>query len=195
MSIVTNGFLVKKLGMTRIFEENRVVPVTLAEIVKNEVIEKKDKDKVVLGVFKKNKLKKNNNKNFVFKKEFKVDEKNFDKLKIGEEIDLSNLLDLKKCFIISKSKGKGFAGVIKRYNFSRGPETHGSHHHRKPGSIGQCASPARVIRGKKMPGRMGNDKVTLKNIEIVDIDTKNNVIAIKTPVPGSINCIFEIYPS
>lgn len=85
------------------------------------------------------------------------------------------------------SKGRGFAGVIRRYGFQRGRETHGSHNHRVPGSIGACATPSRVFRGKKMPGRMGNDRVTVKNLELVRVDKENNLLFVKGAVPGTRN--------
>ena len=82
--------------------------------------------------------------------------------------------------------------MIKRYNFSRGPETNGSHHHRRPGSIGACAKPGRVHKGKKLPGRMGTDKTTLRDCMVVHIDSEDNLIAIKGSLPGAKNSIITI---
>ncbi|MCK5266950.1 MAG: 50S ribosomal protein L3 [Spirochaetes bacterium] len=97
--------------------------------------------------------------------------------------------------ITATSKGKGFQGVMKRYNFSGGKKTHGSHFHRAPGSIGQCASPAKVFKGKKMPGRMGNKQVTVQHLKIVSVDPERNLIIVKGAVPGAISGIVNIKKS
>ena len=106
---------------------------------------------------------------------------NIDIFKIGETIDVSGT-----------TKGKGFSGVIKRHGFHGGKKTHGSHSHRIPGSIGCSAWPAKVIKGKKMPGQFGNTKKTIRNLEIVDIRPEENLILIKGAIPGSKNGIVEI---
>jgi len=93
--------------------------------------------------------------------------------------------------VTGTSKGKGFAGTIKRYNFARGPMTHGSHNHRAPGSIG-AVNAARVFKGTKMAGRMGNERVTIQNLEVVKIDTEKNLILVKGAVPGPKNSIVYI---
>ena len=94
--------------------------------------------------------------------------------------------------VTGHSKGRGFAGVIKRWGFSGGRKTHGSRSHRVPGSIGMSATPGRVVKGKKMPGRMGNQKTTIKNLKVVDVRPDMGVIALKGAVPGSKNSILEI---
>jgi large subunit ribosomal protein L3 len=91
------------------------------------------------------------------------------------------------------SKGRGFQGTIKRHGFSRGPETHGNRNHRKPGSIGNSAWPAKVIKGKKLPGHMGTDKVTVKNLTIVDIKHDDNLILVKGAVPGYKTSVVEVH--
>ena len=90
------------------------------------------------------------------------------------------------------SKGKGFQGTVKRHNFSRGPVTHGSHNVRAPGSIGASAFPARVFKGMRMPGQMGNKRVTQKGLEVADVDAERNLLLIKGSVPGGKNAILEI---
>ncbi len=92
---------------------------------------------------------------------------------IGDKVDVSGI-----------SKGRGFQGVIKRHGFSRGPETHGNRNHRKPGSIGNSAWPGKVFKGKKLPGRMGQNQKTLKNLTIIDIKHEDNLLLIKGAVPG-----------
>jgi len=180
------GILGKKLGMTRVIEDDgRVIPVTLIECEPNEVHQVKTEEKdgypaIVLGFSKLAKPKKT--KKFAHLKEVRIDEG--EEYKKGDTIDLGKFNEVKEVEVSGISKGKGFAGVIKRWNFSRGPETHGSHHHREPGSIGACAKPGRVAKGKKMPGHMGVDKVTLKKVKVAHLDAKNNVIGLKGPIPG-----------
>ncbi len=174
--------------MTRIFQDDgRVIPITAVECNPNEILQIKTAEKdgypaIVLGF---SKLRKpNKTKKFKYLKEFKIPKEEIETYKKGDEINLENFKEVENVTVCAKSKGKGFQGVIKRYNFSRGPETHGSHHHRKPGSIGACTKPGRVHKGKKLPGRMGNDKITLKNVPIISIDTEKNIICIKGAIPG-----------
>ena len=128
--------------------------------------------------------KRKSDKIFTFKvlKDFRVDEP--EKFKEGSKLDLSNFAIGDKVKITGTSKGKGFQGVMKRWNFSGGPASHGSRFKRRPGAIGMCATPSRVLKGKKMPGRYGGKKVTLKRISIVDILEDKNVILVKGGVPG-----------
>lgn len=180
------GILGKKLGMTRIIQDDgRVIPVTVVHCEPNEISQVKTTDKdgypaIVLGFSKLEKPKKT--RKYRFLKEVHIDEQ--EEYKKGEQVTLEKFKDIKDVIVTATSKGKGFQGVIKRHNFSRGPETHGSHHHREPGSIGACAKPGRVHKGKKMPGQMGNARVTLQKIKVVNLDTKNNLIALKGPLPG-----------
>ncbi len=180
------GLIGKKIGMTRIFQEDgKSIPVTVLECKPNEIVCMKNEDKdgysaVALGA---NPLKKTRKtKKYFSVKEFKIDE--IDEYKAGNEIKVGIFNGVERVKITSVSKGKGFQGGIKRHNFSRGPETHGSHHHREIGSIGACASPGRVAKGKKMPGRMGGAQVTVRQVKVVSVDEKNNLIAIKGAVPG-----------
>jgi large subunit ribosomal protein L3 len=117
-------------------------------------------------------------------KEIRLDDFNSE-YKVGDTIDLSvfNVGDMVK--ITGISKGKGFAGVIKRYNFHRGPVTHGSHNIRKPGSVGMCATPRKVLKGKKMPGRMGGVQVTTQPTKVINILNDDNIILVKGSVPGT----------
>jgi large subunit ribosomal protein L3 len=116
-------------------------------------------------------------------REFVVD--NPEEYNLGQEItvDMFNVGD--RVDVVGTTKGRGFAGVIKRYGFHRGPMTHGSRNVRRPGSIGCSAWPAKVIKGKKMPGQYGNDRKTIRNLEIVDIRPEDNVILVKGSVPGA----------
>ncbi|PIR53912.1 50S ribosomal protein L3 [Candidatus Peregrinibacteria bacterium CG10_big_fil_rev_8_21_14_0_10_42_8] len=185
-----NGRICTKIGMSRVFTENGdAVPVTYLKVEPNHVIRTKTKEKdgynaVVLGINPKKWRTRKGNEHTKYStiKEWEVE--SLDGLEAGKELTSEEFTTDAKVQITGVSKGKGFQGVIRRHNFSRGPETHGSHHHRKPGSIGMCEFPGRVMKGKKMPGRMGNDQITLKKREILNCDVEKGVIAVKGPVPG-----------
>lgn len=183
-----SGILGTKLGMTRIFQDDgRVIPVTVVKCDPNEITQIKTVDKdgypaIVLGF---SKLKKpTKTRKFRHLKEFRVNGNDVESYKKGDQVTLESFQEVEMVKVCSVSKGKGFQGVIKRHNFSRGPESHGSHHHREPGSIGSCAKPGRVARGKKMPGRMGHAQVTLSRVKIVNLNPENNTICLKGALPG-----------
>ncbi|BBA84832.1 50S ribosomal protein L3 [endosymbiont of Pachyrhynchus infernalis] len=189
----------KKAGMSRLFLENgSSIPVTLIYLIDNYIIDiynninnisklkitiKSNNNKInksILGVFKKNNIKVNKIWEF----------NNFNKYKnsdIGNKIDISFLKDIKKVDITGYSKGKGFSGVIKRWNFKSQDSTHGnSLSHRAPGSIGQNQSPGRVFKNKKMSGHYGCVKVTTKNLKIIDFNINNKILVIKGSCSGLI---------
>ena len=112
--------------------------------------------------------------------------------KVGDDVTVSGFEPGQKVKVAGISIGKGFQGGIKRHNFSRGPVSHGSHNVRAPGSIGAIAFPARVFKGMRMPGQMGNKRVTQKGLEIADVDADRNLLLIKGSVPGSRNGIVEV---
>jgi large subunit ribosomal protein L3 len=120
---------------------------------------------------------------FQFLQEFRLD--SVEGLEVGQELDVSQFEIGQRVNVIGFSKGRGFAGVIKRWNFHRGPESHGSMSHRAPGSIGASAYPSRVIKGKKMPGRLGDTQVTLASLQVVDIRPESNLLLLKGAVPGA----------
>lgn len=183
------GIIGKKLGMSQIIQDDgRVIPVTFVHCQPNTVVQVKTESNdgypaIVLGFD----AYKNPSKNKTYKtvKEFRVE--NPDDYRKDQKVDLNQLKDVETVTVTSTSKGKGYQGVIKRHKFSRGPETHGSHHHREPGSIGMCAKPGRVMKGKKMPGHMGFQKVTLLDRPVVKIIPEKDLIAIKGPVTGANN--------
>lgn len=184
-----SGILGKKIGMTRLIEDDgRVIPITVVQCEPNEIAQVKTTEKdgypaLVLGF---SKLKKpTKTKQFRHLKEFRLNDKNDVEYKKGDSITVENFQEIKSVQVTSNSKGKGFQGVIKRHNFARGPESHGSGHHREPGSIGACAKPGRVNKGKKLPGRMGGDQVTLKKVKIAYINSERHLIGLKGPVPGA----------
>lgn len=183
------GIIGKKLGMSQVIQDDgRVIPVTYLVCEPNEVVHVKTEDKdgypaIVLGFD----AYKNPGKNKKFKtlKEFRVE--NTEEYKKGQMVSVDILKEVPAVTITATSKGKGYQGVMKRHNFAGGPATHGSTFHRRPGSVGMCAKPGRVIKGKKLPGQMGNDCVTLKNRSVVSVVESEHVIAIKGPVPGAMN--------
>jgi large subunit ribosomal protein L3 len=177
----------RKLGMTQLFNElGEQIPATMIRIEPAVIsqIRKKKKDgyraiQVAVGGGKKQ------GKERLYKKEFRIwtDQSEADKFKVGDKLAGQLLAPTQSVNVTGFSKGHGFQGVIKRHNFSRGPMSHGSRHHRSTGAIGQCEMPSRVFKGKKMPGRMGGGRVTIKNLKFVKQD--QDIIYLKGGVPGS----------
>ena len=180
------GIIGKKLGMTRVIQDDgRVIPITVLHCEPNEVTQVKTVEKdgypaIVLGLSVLKKPKKT--KKFHYLKEFRIDEKT--EVKKGDKVSVEMFSEGDTVKISGKSKGKGFQGNIKRHNYHRGPMSHGSHYHRRPGSMGASSSPSRVFKGKKLPGQMGSSRVTMQNLEIVHVDTERNAIMVKGAVPG-----------
>ncbi len=196
---MVNGLLGRKLGMTRVFtEDGRWIDVTLLEAGPCMVVQRKTHDKdgyeavqVGFGEKRESRCTKPLRGHFKqaglepkrFLREFRVETK--DELKPGDEIRTDIFKAGDRVDVSGTTKGKGFAGVIKRHGFGGGPGGHGSNFHRIPGSIGQSADPAKVYKGKRMPGRMGNDKRTTQNIEVVDVDAQKNLLIVRGSVPGA----------
>ncbi len=188
----------KKIEMSQIFDEKgNVIPVTLVKAGPCYIsqIKTKEKDKyesVQIGFEKieDKKIKKSQkSKPYRYLREFQIS--NF-KFQIGDKIDVSVFQEGDKVKISGISKGKGFAGAVKKWGFHGRPATHGTkHEERTIGSIGS-AFPQRVIKGKKMPGRMGSERVTVKNLKIAKIDLENNLIAVKGAIPGRRGTLLEI---
>jgi len=197
----------KKLGMTRIFDkEGKAFAVTLIQagpcvITQVKTQEKdgynalqlgfgdakeKNISKPMLGHLKKSSCKCNHISEIVVSENDEAL-----KSKLGDKISVEIFDNDEIVEITGVGKGKGFSGVIKRHHFSRGPETHGSDHHRAPGSIG-CMFPQHVLKGKKLPGRLGGERTTVKGLKIVDIDKKNNLIAVSGAIPGAVKSIVAI---
>lgn len=196
---MVRGLLGKKLGMTRIFTEDGLwVDVTVVEAGPCTVVQRKTKetdgyDAVQLGFGQVKEKRCNKPRLGHFRKGGVEPKRSLRELRIPGESELKAGDEVKadifevgdRVDISGTSKGKGFAGVIKRHGFSGGPGGHGSHFHRAPGSIGQSADPAKVYKGKKMPGRMGNRKVTVKNLEILTVDPEKNLLLVRGSVPGA----------
>ena len=191
------GILGKKLGMTQIFtEEGIVVPVTVVEAGPNVVTQVKTVEKdgynAIQEGFEDAKEKSLNKPqkghlaaaNVLKKhlKEFRVDA--VEEFTVGQEIKADLFAAGEKIDVTGTSKGKGFQGPIKRHGQSRGPESHGSRYHRRPGSMGACSFPGRVFKNKKLAGHMGSVKVTVQNLEVVRVDADKNLILVKGAIPG-----------
>lgn len=180
--------------MTRVIQDDgRVIPMTVVQCNPNVVTQVKTAEKdgypaIVLGFCELSK--KSKAKRYQYIKEFRVEESA--EVKKGDAITVEIFNEGDQVKVTGTSKGKGFQGVMRRYNFRGGPRTHGSHQKREPGSVGACASPGKILRGQKMPGRMGGETVTVSRASVVYLDKKKNLIGIKGAVPGSNNSLVTI---
>lgn len=189
----------KKLGMTQIFDdEGRCIPVTVIEAGPCSVLQRKttktdgyEAIQIGFGAQKEQRV----SKPLVghYKKagvgtmhelrEVRVSAD--DETKAGDTLTAAIFEDIKFVDVLGVTKGKGFQGVMKRYGFGGGPATHGSHFHRRPGSIGMCEHPGRVFKSKKMPGQMGSTKITVQSLKVVQVRPEENLILLKGAVPGA----------
>ena len=199
----------KKVGMTQIFDEKgKVIPVTVIEagpcvVAQVKTVESDGYNAVQLGFgdVKESKVNKPIKGHFTKAKltlkkhlrEFRIDD--VASVKVGDELKADVFAKGDKVDIQGTSKGKGFQGVIKRHGQSRGPMGHGSMYHRRPGSMGPTSTPGRVFKGKKLPGRMGSNTITIQNLEVVSVDLDKNVILVKGSVPGANGAILKIKSS
>lgn len=195
---MVKGILGKKLGMTQVFDDKgRMLPVTVVEAGPCVVVQKKTAvrdgyDALQIG-FSETKerrlnrpllghLKKAGAKPLRLLREIRVD--NIDDFQVGQEIKVDIFSPGERVDVTGTSKGHGFAGVIKRHGTRRGPMSHGSKYHRRVGSMNAATLPSRVFKGKKMPGRMGGERVTVQGLELVRVDPERNLLLIKGSVPG-----------
>lgn len=201
-----NAIYGKKIGMTQLFDEDgKVIPVTVIEAAPNKVCQVKttatdgyEAVQLGFGTIKEQKVNKPMAGHFAkqgvepvrYLREVRVADGA--EHTVGEEVTVANFADVKKVDVTGTSKGKGFAGVMRRYGFGGGPGGHGAHFHRAPGSVGQCAYPSRVFKGVRLPGHMGCDTVTTKNLEVVRVDEDMNLIMLKGAVPGGKNGVVRI---
>jgi large subunit ribosomal protein L3 len=205
------AILGKKLGMTQVFsEDGTVTPVTVIEAgpCKVTAVRESERDgyaavQLAFGEVKQGKLTKAEEghlkkagaapmRHLVEFRDEDLGKDNDDPIKIGDDVTVSLFEAGQKVKVSGISIGKGFQGGIKRHNFSRGPVSHGSHNVRAPGSIGASTFPARVFKGMKMPGQMGNKRITQKGLEVADVDAERNLLLIKGSVPGSRNAVVEV---
>ncbi|GAC20502.1 50S ribosomal protein L3 [Paraglaciecola arctica] len=196
------GLIGRKVGMTRIFTEDGVsIPVTVIEATPNRVTQLRTDEtdgykalQVTAGEKKASRVNKAAAGHFAKAGveagrglwEFRLDNNEGEGIEVGSEITVEIFADTKMVDVVGTSKGKGFQGAIKRWNFSHQRNTHGnSLSHRAPGSIGQNQSPGKVFKGKKMAGQMGNKRVTMQSLDVVRVDTENNLLLVKGTVPGA----------
>jgi large subunit ribosomal protein L3 len=206
---MTIGLIGRKRGMTRVFtEQGDSIPVTVVEISPNRVTQVKTVEtdgyralQVTLGEKRTSLLNKAQVGHFSKAEveageglwELRLNDGEGEDLETGAELTVEQFETGQKVDVTGTSKGKGFAGVIKRHNFAMQDATHGnSLSHRAPGSIGQCQTPGRVFKGKKMAGHMGDERVTTQNLEVVKVDVERNLLLIKGAVPGAKNGQVEI---
>lgn len=200
---MTKGILGRKIGMTQVFAENGdLIPVTVVQAVPNIVLQKKtvetdgyeavqlgfeDKREKLTNKPEKGHAAKANTEPKRFVREFRGD----NELEVGQEVKVDIFAEGETVDVTGVSKGKGFQGAIKRHGQSRGPMSHGSRYHRRPGSMGPV-DPARVFKGKLLPGRMGGEQITVQNLQIVKVDVERNLLLIKGNVPGAKKALVKI---
>ena len=203
------GIIGKKVGMTQIFDEKgNVIPVTVIEagpcvVAQVKTVETDGYSAVQLGFgdVKEKKMNKPEKGHFAkanvankkHLREFKLDDAQ--NLKVGDEIKADVFVAGDKIDVQGITKGKGFQGVIKRHGQSRGPMGHGSMYHRRPGSMGPTSTPGRVFKGKRLPGHMGAQTISILNLEVVRVDLDKNVILVKGSVPGAKGAILKLKSS
>ncbi|MEE8715658.1 MAG: 50S ribosomal protein L3 [Coriobacteriales bacterium] len=196
-----NTILGRKIGMTQVWDENdNIVPVTVIQAGPCAISQVKTKEsdgycavQIGFGDIKEKNVSKPMKGHFAkagvtpvrYLREVHVPEG--EQHEVGETVTVSNFTDCAKVDVIGRSKGKGFQGTIRRWNFNAGPKTHGSHNYRAHGSVGQCSTPSRIHKGVKMPGHMGDDRVTVRNLQVVRVDEEQNLIVVKGAVPGAKN--------
>lgn len=209
---MTIGLVGRKLGMTRVFTEDGVsIPVTVIEVEANRVTQVKSLEsdgyvaiQITTGAKKANRLNKAEAGHFAKAGvdagrglwEFRLNESEAADVAVGAELNVGVFADVKKVDVTGTSKGKGFAGTVKRWNFRTQDMTHGnSRSHRVPGSIGQNQSPGKVFKGKKMAGHLGNERVTVQCLDVVRVDVERNLLLVKGAVPGATNGDLIVKPA
>lgn len=201
-----NAIYGKKLGMTQLFtDDDKLVAVTVIQAEPNTVCQVKTKEtdgyeavQLGFGEIKEKKVnkpmaghfKKQGTKPVKYLREVRVE--NAGEHKVGDTQSVAAFSDVKSVDVTATSKGKGFAGVMKRHGFAGGPGGHGAHFHRAPGSVGMCATPSRVLKGMRMPGHMGCETVTVKNLSVMRVDEEQNLILVKGAIPGGKNGIVRV---
>jgi len=206
---VTVGLLGNKIGMTQIFDESgNIVPVTILKVgpcivtqVKSTLKDGYNSIQIgygnvsskVLNQPKLGHLQKSNIQPLRYLKEFRLN--NIDEFELGQVLKVDTFSTGQLVNIRGKSIGKGFSGLQKRHNFTRGPMTHGSKNHRAPGSIGMGTTPGRVLPGKKMAGQLGNKMITVKKLKVIQTNADENILVVKGSVPGKPGNLLSIIPS
>ena len=206
---MTIGLLGNKIGMTQIFDESgNIIPVTILKVgpcvitqIKSTLKDGYNSIQIGYGNVsgkslnqpKLGHLQKSNLQPLKYLKEFRVNE--IEEFEIGQVLNVDSFSTGQLVNIRGKSIGKGFSGLQKRYNFTRGPMTHGSKNHRAPGSIGMGTTPGRVLPGKKMAGQLGNKMITVKKLKVIQTNADENILVVKGSVPGKPGNLLSIIPS
>jgi large subunit ribosomal protein L3 len=206
---MTVGLLGNKIGMTQIFDESgNIIPVTILKVgpcivTQVKTVLKDGYNSIQIGYGKISSksltqpelghLQKSNIQPLKYLKEFRLNE-TMDDFEVGQVLNVDSFSIGQLVNIRGKSVGKGFSGLQKRYNFTRGPMTHGSKNHRAPGSIGMGTTPGRVLPGKKMPGQLGNKITTVKKLKVIQTNSEENILVIKGSVPGKPGNLLSIMP-
>jgi large subunit ribosomal protein L3 len=206
---VAVGLLGNKIGMTQIFDESgNIIPVTILKvgpcvITQVKTMEKDGYNAIQVGYGnvpskaltqpELGHFQKSNIQPLKYLKEFRINDKN--EFEIGQILNVDAFSEGQLVNVRGKSIGKGFSGLQKRYNFARGPMTHGSKNHRAPGSIGMGTTPGRVLPGKKMAGQLGNKIATIQKLKVIQINPEENILVIKGSVPGKPGNLLSIVPS
>ncbi len=195
----------KKIGMAQVFVDDRAVGVTVIQTSPCTVVQIKTKDvdgydalqlgydevkdskvsRPVAGHFKKSGV-------ATHRHLFEIRVDNIGEYKVGDTIGVGTFAEGDKVDVSGTSRGLGFQGVVKRWNFSGGPDSHGSKFHRRPGSVGCHVEPGRIIKGRKMPGHMGNRRVTVRGLRVLKVDVEKNLLILKGATPGARGCLLEL---
>jgi len=202
---MTEGILGRKIGMTQLFVEDRAVGATVIEaqpctVVQVKTVQSDGYNALQLGYGELKESKATKPLLGHYRKadvaprrrlfEIRVD--NPDEYKAGDTIGVGIFSEGEKIDVAGVSRGLGFQGVVKRWDFAGGPKSHGSHFHRRPGSIGMCVKPGRVMKGKKLPGHMGAQRATVKGLQVLRVDAERNLLVLKGSTPGSRGTILEL---
>lgn len=206
---MVTGLLGNKIGMTQIFDESgKIIPVTILKVgpcivtqIKTKLKDGYDSIQIGYGAVSSKALtqpelghlQKSNTQPLKYLKEFRINEN--EEFNVGQVLNVASFTPGQLVNIRGKSIGKGFSGLQKRHNFTRGPMTHGSKNHRAPGSIGMGTSPGRVLPGKKMAGQLGNKITTVKKLTVIQTNPEENILVIKGSVPGKPGNLLSIVPS
>ena len=202
------GILARKIGMTQLFMDGCAVGTTVIEaqpctVVQIKTVESDGYNALQLGYDEVPERKVTKPLRGHFGKagvpphrhlfEARVDDPT--QYSVGDRLDVGIFAEGDKIDVIGTSRGLGFQGVVKRWDFAGGPKTHGSHFHRRPGSVGNCVNPGRVVKGKKLPGQTGNRRVTIKSLKVVRVDVEKNLVVVKGSTPGSRGTILQLRKS
>ena len=202
---MARGILARKIGMTQLFVDDAAVGATVIEtapctVVRVKTVETDGYNAVQLGYDEVKETKVSNPVAGHYKKAgiaphrhlFEVRVDNPEEYTVGDKLGVDRFEEGEKVDVAGITLGKGFQGVVKRWNFAGGPASHGSHFHRRPGSVGNCVKPGRVIKGKKLPGHMGARRVTVKGLRVLKVDPERNLLIVKGSTPGARGTILEL---